>query len=70
MTVVNASSGYAECMTGGYVGAYEIAQMLGVSRQRVHVLAAHKDFPRPVAVLHAGKVWRRRDVEKWAAKRH
>lgn len=50
------------------VGVHEIAALLGVSRQRVHQLAARKDFPKPLAVLHAGKVWRRRDVEAWAHK--
>lgn len=48
------------------VGTHEIAELLGVSRQRVQQLAARPDFPTPVAVLHMGKVWRRSEVEKWA----
>jgi predicted DNA-binding transcriptional regulator AlpA len=50
-------------------GPAEIASMLGVSRQRVTQLAAHPDFPRPVAELSMGKVWLRSDIETWAAKR-
>ncbi len=48
------------------VGVAEIAELLGMSRQRVHQLAKRDDFPRPIAVLSAGAVWERRDVEKWA----
>lgn len=51
------------------VGTYEIAALLGVSRQRVQQLAAGRDFPRPVAVLHMGKVWREADVRAWAEAR-
>lgn len=47
------------------VGAAEIADMLGVSRQRVHQLAAKPGFPAPVARLSAGMFWRRHDIERW-----
>ena len=47
------------------VGVAEIAAMLGVSRQRVDQVAAEVDFPKPVAVLAAGRVWRRVEVETW-----
>ena len=52
------------------VGVAEIAEMLGVSRQRVHQLVRAKTigFPRPVAELSAGAIWAREDVEKWARK--
>jgi prophage regulatory protein len=40
------------------MGAQEVAELLGVSRQRVHQLAERPDFPAPVAVLAAGKIWR------------
>lgn len=39
--------------------------MLGVTRQQVDRLAQRDDFPEPVAVLKAGRVWRRRDIERW-----
>jgi predicted DNA-binding transcriptional regulator AlpA len=51
------------------VGVWEIAEMLGVSRQRVHqLLRDHPDFPRPVADLKAGKIWFRTDIASWAAR--
>lgn len=49
------------------MGAAEVAEFLGVTRQRVHSLTRRKDFPKPVAVLAAGKIWRRRDIERWDA---
>ncbi len=48
------------------VGLTEIAEMLGVSPQRVDQLAATESFPKPVAELAAGRVWKRADVERWA----
>ncbi len=48
------------------VGLTEIAEMLGISPQRVDQLAATESFPEPVAELAAGRVWKRADVEKWA----
>lgn len=48
------------------VSRVEIADMLGVSTQRVHQLLAKGDFPAPVADLAIGKVWERAAVEEWA----
>jgi predicted DNA-binding transcriptional regulator AlpA len=50
------------------VGVHEIAQMLGVTRQRVQQLTQQGGFPAPEAVLKAGKVWKRSAVEAWAKK--
>lgn len=48
------------------VGVAEIAEMLGVTRQRVHAITkTHADFPPPVAKLSAGRIWLRQDVERW-----
>ncbi|MFY1632578.1 helix-turn-helix transcriptional regulator [Solwaraspora sp. WMMB335] len=47
------------------VGAAEIGHMLGVSRQRVHVITRSKGFPEPVAELVMGSVWLKADVERW-----
>lgn len=47
------------------MGIAEVAERLGVSNQRVDQLAQDDDFPAPVAVLKAGRIWRRRDVEAW-----
>ncbi len=52
------------------VGTQEIRVMLGgVSRQRVYQITSRKDFPKPVATLAQGKVWRRADVERWIRER-
>lgn len=52
------------------VGVAEIADMLGVSRQRVDaIVSTHDDFPPPEAVLAAGRIWNRAAVRAWAVKR-
>lgn len=48
------------------MGLTEIAEYLGVSRQRVHQLTHSPGFPEPVARLSAGHIWTREDVEAWA----
>ena len=49
------------------VSVTEIAEMLGVSRQRVNQLVqAYDDFPAPEADLAIGRVWLRSAVEGWA----
>ena len=47
------------------VGAHEIAQMLGVSRQRVTQLSQRDDFPKPTVVLARGQVWHTEEIEAW-----
>ncbi len=44
----------------------EIAEMLGITRQRVDQLSRADGFPPPTAELAIGRVWRRQDVERWA----
>ena len=46
-------------------GMHEVAEELGISRQRVHQLAAAADFPRPLAVLHAGSIWDLNAINHW-----
>ncbi|GAB3818778.1 hypothetical protein [Micromonospora zhanjiangensis] len=47
----------------------EIADFLGVSRQRVHQMAERDPcFPEPATVLAVGKIWRGEDIRAWAAK--
>ena len=48
------------------VGTYEIADMLGVSRQWVDRLSHRDDFPGPEVELQGGRVWKREAIEKWA----
>ena len=43
----------------------DFGRMAGVSRQRAWELSAREDFPKPAAVLGTGRVWRRRDLERW-----
>lgn len=54
-------------MTHHLVGAAEAAKILGVTRQRVAQLAATDTFPAPEVVLSGGRIWRRHDIESWAA---
>lgn len=48
------------------VGSHEIAQLFGVSRQRISQITTRPDFPRPVAVLAMGQVWEAEAVKQWA----
>ncbi len=48
------------------VGTQEIRQLLGgVSKTRAAQITGRRDFPEPVAVLAAGKIWLADDVEAW-----
>jgi hypothetical protein len=48
------------------VSAPEAAEILGVSAQRVHVLARENPrFPRPVVELRSGKIWLRAAIVKF-----
>lgn len=53
-------------MTHHLMGLTEIADLLGVSRQRADQLSKHLDFPKPVAMLASGRVWETASVEDWA----
>ena len=44
----------------------EIAELLGVSKQRVHQIADEKGFPAPVAEDARVRLWDRREVTAWA----
>ena len=46
--------------------AVDIAKRLGVSPQRVYVLASGSGFPKPLGVLGRSAVWRWSSVERWA----
>jgi len=48
------------------VGLSEIAESLGVSKRTAVRYAERSDFPKPLARLRAGIVWKREDVERWA----
>ncbi len=49
------------------VGLAEIASTLGVSKQRVGELRRRSDFPRPVAELASGPVWKLSMLKRFVA---
>ncbi|MFG3715776.1 helix-turn-helix transcriptional regulator [Micromonospora sp. NPDC047730] len=49
-------------------GPQEIADRLGVSRERVRQLTLRADWPAPYDRLAMGTVWRIADVEAWIRK--
>lgn len=52
------------------VGVAEVRRLLGVSRQRVHQLIRDDpEFPAPVAELASGRIWLRKDIDAWVARR-
>ena len=54
-------------MTHHLMGLTEIARLLGVSRQRAdEIVKKSPGFPEPEAVITAGRIWKRKDVEAWA----
>lgn len=54
-------------MTHHLLGSAEVAQLLGVSRQRLGQLALTTDFPEPEIELAAGRIWSREAIETWVA---
>lgn len=57
-------------MSHHLMGVGEIADLLGVSRQRVDALfRSDPAFPAPTVELLSGRVWERAAVEAWAAQR-
>ena len=44
----------------------EIAELLGVSKQRAHQIADESGFPAPVAEDGRGRQWDQREVTAWA----
>lgn len=56
-------------MGGTVVGVSEIAELLGVTSQRVgQITRDYADFPPPIATLAAGRVWDLRAVKAWISK--
>jgi ATP-dependent Clp protease ATP-binding subunit ClpA/predicted DNA-binding transcriptional regulator AlpA len=56
-------------MSHHLLGSAEIAELLGVSRQRVsQLVASYPDFPPPEADLAAGRIWSRDAIEAWLAR--
>jgi excisionase family DNA binding protein len=57
-------------MAAGLVTVDDIAELLGVSRRTIERYLADEDldFPEPAASFGRVRVWKRRDVERWAKK--
>jgi predicted DNA-binding transcriptional regulator AlpA len=47
----------------------EIAKLFGVTRNSAHRYTQRPEFPEPLAVTSGGRVWLRRDVERWGRER-
>jgi hypothetical protein len=50
-----------------FAGAAEVAELFGVSRQRIHELRRKPGFPAPAAELAAGPVWRVSTLQRFLA---
>jgi len=48
------------------VNVSEIAELLGVTHQRVSVIVREPGFPAPVSSQGQSRVWDRREVAAWA----
>ncbi len=46
--------------------AADIAERLGISRQRINVLSGTPGFPQPIGKLGRSSVWRWNSIERWA----
>jgi predicted DNA-binding transcriptional regulator AlpA len=44
----------------------DLAELLGVSKQRAHQIADEPGFPAPVDQDDRVRLWDRREVERWA----
>ncbi len=54
----------------GFIGLYEVAELAGVSPSAVaNWRSRNADFPRPVADLKSGPVFRASDVRAWLKRR-
>jgi hypothetical protein len=50
------------------MASQEVADLLGVPRQRVHQPSERHDFPAPYAILSVGRIRDGAKIRAWAAK--
>jgi predicted DNA-binding transcriptional regulator AlpA len=50
----------------GRIRLVEITELLGLTKQRAHQIAAEKGFPSPLAEAARGRVWSKYEVQAWA----
>jgi hypothetical protein len=55
-------------MSPTLAGLAEVADLLGVHKNTALAYTRRDDFPTPLDRLATGPVWKRADVEVWAAK--
>jgi predicted DNA-binding transcriptional regulator AlpA len=60
------SATQGKMMTSPGIRLVEIAELLGVTKQRAHQIAEQKGFPAPLAEDARGRVWSRYEVQPWA----
>jgi hypothetical protein len=48
-----------------FAGITEVAEILGVTRQRAHQLSQTTEFPKPIVTLAAGPVWNRHAIDRF-----
>jgi len=56
----------AESNAPDFVGVSELAGILRVSKQRISKLASAPEFPKPIAILAAGPIWRKTTIARFA----
>ena len=56
----------SEVSSSTNVRLVEVAELLGVSKQRAHQLADGDGFPAPIAEDGRGRLWGRREITAWA----
>jgi predicted DNA-binding transcriptional regulator AlpA len=49
------------------VSRAEIAKMLGVTTRTVQRYTERPDWPSPAMIAGRVRIWKRRDIERWAA---
>jgi predicted DNA-binding transcriptional regulator AlpA len=55
-----------QALTSPEIRLIEIAELLGVTKQRAHQIAEEPGFPAPVAEDARGRQWSRYEVQAWA----
>lgn len=48
----------------------EVADFLGVSKQRAAILVERPDFPAPIDTLTVGRIWSAEEVRAYAGRRN
>lgn len=65
---VPASVVASPAMSPDLASVAEVAEICGVPKRTAFRYIQRGDFPKPIERLAAGPIWRRADIEEWAAK--